>query len=168
MDPFYEIESDRLENIKIYLELGGDPNVRDRDNNTMLHKILERYFRPSVTIVKLLLDAGFDPNAVNNENCTVLNLGPIKYDILELLLQHKYLINHQNKRGSTLLHRMCYDLKMVELLLSYGADVNIRNIDGDRPIDRARRNKVTNPVELLRIIELLGEAEFPIKEPNIV
>lgn len=166
MDPFYEIQCGRFENIKTYVEAGGDPTIRDQDNNTLLHKILENYSMSSKSIVKLLLDFGANPNAVNNKNCTALDWGPIQYDILELLLQHNYSINHQNTRGSTLLHRMCFDVKMTNLLLSYGADVNIINNDHKRPIDCAREARITKPDELLKIIELLEDADIPdVKEP---
>lgn len=47
-------------------------------------------------------------------------------------------------QGVPVLHRAAYlnDLKMVELLLSYGADANKRDTFGDLPIDLAKDERV--------------------------
>jgi|LakMenE01Jun11ns_1017448.scaffolds.fasta_scaffold9910797_3 ankyrin repeat protein len=52
-----------------------------------------------------------------------------RYDVLEVLLEHGFDPNLQNKMGNTPLHNAAYyqEIKYVKLLLKYGGDPKIKN-----------------------------------------
>ena len=89
------------------LEMGADPNARDADGNTLLHRPQEEYWDEAGAIVTLLLAAGADPNARNNQGQTPL---------------------HAAVRG------YYPDLEVIVALLEGGADPNARDQDGNLPL----------------------------------
>ena len=74
--------------------------------------------------------------------------------MLPLLLKHGADVNtthadEGNMPGSTALHNVARqgDIVGVKLLLEHGADANIKNQAGERPIDHAKNKKVRELLE---------------------
>lgn len=56
-------------------------------------------------------------------------------NVLRYLLTIELPINAVDKEGKTALHYAVIDHEIVRLLLQHGADPNVRDCDGNRPID---------------------------------
>lgn len=82
------------EDVKKYLENGGDPNVKDKNGNTLLHKINLYHFDQE--IIQLLINNGADPNIPNNEGETAISM--IK--------------KHLNDKYNSKYYRKIYDIYM--------------------------------------------------------
>jgi ankyrin repeat protein len=88
------------------MEIGADINIRNDNNNTVLHLAAES---GSVDIMKLLLDKGMSVNLTNTDECTPLhisaqfgNLGATKF-----LVERGAALNYTNmmvKHHSCWLH----------------------------------------------------------------
>lgn len=129
------------------LNQGANVNARDEQGRTALHYAAKNLFnrpdgweRPDrVGVAALLLDWGADPNVQDNWGNTPLSLA-LKwksYQEMALLLL---------SRGADpcCLNATAYhgDAVVVEHLLLYGADVNMRNRKGETPLhDAARKNR---------------------------
>ncbi|KAJ8688268.1 hypothetical protein QAD02_024063 [Eretmocerus hayati] len=100
-----------LELIKHYLANGADPNCPSKriadtmDNWTPLHMIAENCFSPAHEVAKLLIDYGANPNARDTQMNTPL---------------------HNIFQGS--------DLKVVDVLVNHGADVDALNANFETPL----------------------------------
>lgn len=147
-----------LDKIKQYIRDGGDPHIRDEEGRTLLHYIVlyNRGFLCNRSReddnIKLVLEAGVDPLIMDRYNCTIFEYVKPDYDFIELLLQNKYPVNHQNKYGSTLLHDYIFHPKFVRLILEYGGDPDIKDNVGNRPIDYARQFDVMESIRLLEAV----------------
>jgi Arf-GAP/SH3 domain/ANK repeat/PH domain-containing protein len=77
--------------------------------------------------------------------------------ILDFIIQNSRSLNKQNARGETPLHYCAkYNLpECMKLLLRSGADVNIRNNNGETPLDVVKNLKQT---DYNLLIEILGDA----------
>ena len=64
---FYAVNMKNLELLKLLIERGADPNLRDAVGNTVLH-LAAGHDDP--TIIKSLLDAGADPDLINSNHYT--------------------------------------------------------------------------------------------------
>jgi len=89
------------------LEMGANPNARDVDGNTLLHRAGERSWDEAGEIATLLLAAGADPNVRNNQGKTPLHVATSRYSP---------------------------GLEVIVALLEGGADPNARDQDGDIPL----------------------------------
>jgi len=93
-----------------------------------------------------LLEQGTDVNALNNDDQTPLHYvsyaaGFDRVDIAYLLLEYgaKSVINKPDKKGNTILHyaALIGSKILVEFLLEYDADPNIKNSEGQTPLASA-------------------------------
>jgi len=76
-----------LEVVKLLLEHGADPNVKNRDGKTPLHNAASE---GHLEVVKLLLERGADPNVKDDDGNTPLHNAAWRghLEVVKLLLEH--------------------------------------------------------------------------------
>jgi ankyrin repeat protein len=97
----------------------------------------------SVEIYQCLLDHGADINLNTWATTLIDNVMHDKYDLAAYLLSKGANVNLVNEDGNTALHialdtidvNITINIKMVELLLRYGADVCAKNNKGVTPLE---------------------------------
>ena len=133
--------------IEMLLERGADINTRSNDGNvslggdfaTIIHAAAE--FNPNPEVIVTLLDRGMDINVMAGDGSTPLHLAVGKnenIEIVELLLKRGAEVDARDENGETALHwaiRTQWDSDLapqrLRLLLDYGADPAVKNINGD-------------------------------------
>lgn len=110
--------------IKLLLEKGADPNIKNSTNESAIFKILDSL-----------------------QNSEIKNY-------VELFCKYGLNINITNKSGNTLLHEIFYyydNFNLVKLLLDIGIDVNIQNSTGETALFHAieHGSYITDIIELL-------------------
>ena len=138
---------------------GADPNVRCRWDDFPL-SLAVRY--RSVDMVKMLLEHGADPNMRRlgqRDDPELLEGAATGYsydnDILQLLLNHGANTSIPAKSGKPLLLTAVVEnrIEIAKTLIAHGADVHIKNKDGDSLYriadDIYRANRMTGMRELL-------------------
>jgi ankyrin repeat protein len=132
---------------------GADINSRCADNFTPLHVASAE---GRLRIAKWLLDHGADVNSKEERGWTPLHFSA-DYGHLEtcrILLERNAGVNSQNYKGSTSLHRASRGWRddsanIVRLLLDYGADVRVRDLEGQTASEVARGPNREQIVQLL-------------------
>jgi ankyrin repeat protein len=127
-----------LDEVRIVLRCGADPNVPDVNGETAL---FGAQHAGRADIVAVLLEYGANPDVQRNDGWTVLH-GAItggEYDVAKLLVESGANLELAEEKGQTPLY-FATDLHgdwpgdFVGLLLRYGANVNTSSKDGVRPI----------------------------------
>ncbi|MGN1308837.1 MAG: ankyrin repeat domain-containing protein, partial [Akkermansia sp.] len=143
-------EAGRSDFARLLLEHGADINAKDNSDKTALMYAAgwvstEREYYISeillekgsdVNVSKILLEKGADVNAKDSSGQTALMFASSKkhVDLVELLLEKSADVRIKNNSGKTALrlaleqgiYETEEDIKLLKLLLSYGADVNAR------------------------------------------
>lgn len=130
--------ADRLVVVKLLLKNGADVNARNFFGKTSLGNAIA--YDGDMELVRALLDNGADVSSLYPEMEVFREFyqgheqlwGTNRYELVELLLAHKFDANAKGRFGRTPLgelvffggHRDGYDLKMAEILLKHGADPN--------------------------------------------
>ena len=110
--------------VQLLLNNGADIAARDFGGNTALHlACFFKYKENSLEVISLLLDYGVDVNAVNRQGDTALYMS---------------VGNRQ--------------LSLTQLLLARGADVTIRDGNGEAPLTLASRSGNEESAQILRIL----------------
>jgi ankyrin repeat protein len=117
--------------LKLLLENGADVNIQDIDGDTVL---LNACACGDAQAVKLFLTNGADVNFKNYLGLTALMRTKNNNKILNILLENFADVNAQDNSGDKVLSKACTtgyaNVKIVKLLLDYGADASIRNNQG--------------------------------------
>ena len=99
-------------------------------------------------ICRLLVEHGAIDDLIGSNDADELNLfrAAYSYDfdtVIEILSRRPEIVDCKDKNGRTALHESCThgDTKTVCKLLECGADVTIRDINGQTPADRAATHK---------------------------
>lgn len=149
----YAVREGEIECLKILIKNGADVNAKIFYWDwTPLHLAA---IRESTTILEILLKQKPSLNALDNEKKTPLAWAFKKnnYESVEMLLRAGSDVNFKfsDYPEETLLHRACRnsDVKMVELLLKYGANVDAKNASGETPLYLAAEAGNLEMVELL-------------------
>ncbi len=127
--------------VKALLDLGVPVDLKDNNGHTALH-IAATMKHPQV--IELLLNRGANPNLGDNEEDFCLIYLPqvrASCNIWKLFTEHPAInVNKQNHAGVSALHYMAKfntPADVFELMLSKGADINIRDNSGKTPLDMA-------------------------------
>ncbi|MEC1156020.1 ankyrin repeat domain-containing protein [Cytobacillus horneckiae] len=137
--------NNHVETANVLIKAGADVNLQDEmKNNPFLYAGAEGY----IDILKLTIEAGADPAMTNRYGGTALipaaEHGYVDV-IKELLTQTDIDVNHVNNLGWTALLEAIIlndgnetQQQTVQLLIDYGADVNIPDNDNVTPLQHAR------------------------------
>jgi hypothetical protein len=131
------------------LNAGADPNVRNQDGYTPLHRVVQfcvwprEYDPPKEQCLKLLLEWGADVNAQDYEGLTPLHHASRRNntECVKMLLRHGADHKIQDYKGKTPLHwaSIWGFSDNVRTLLKAGADTKIQDYKMKTPKDRSRR-----------------------------
>lgn len=147
---------------KLLIESGADVNIKSNLKRTALYTAV--YNGKDVNIVKLLIENGANVHDVDNHNSSILHTACTfpNSEIIKILLENgANEVNTKDNYGRTPLHELLkYDhhdhhdyhderIKSVSLLLSYGADPNIRDKNGLTAFDLAKNKNFTEIIGLL-------------------
>ena len=159
---FDAIYDNDVNTIKRYLENGGDPNIKDNDDYSLLKYLIldSKIDEKMYNIIKLLLEYRFNPNIVDKDNETILFMlltyrayTNYTYKITKLLLEYGADPNIKSiyrNSGNTAIYEIfntyeqnpSKELKeLILLLLKYGADLTIKDKDGKTPLDMSPKFK---------------------------
>ncbi|KAA0966347.1 hypothetical protein FQ087_08960 [Sporosarcina sp. ANT_H38] len=141
---------------KVLIKAGADVNIQDdKQNNPFLYAGAEGY----LDILKLTIDAGADPTITNRYGGTaIIPASEHGYlDVIkELLTSTEIDVNHVNNLGWTALIEAIIlnngnkvQQETVQLLIDYGADVNIPDENNDTPLQLARKKGFTEIEQIL-------------------
>jgi ankyrin repeat protein/serine/threonine protein kinase len=140
--------------MKILLEYGANPNLKDVSGQTPLHLAI---VDDKIEIVKLLLEYLVDYNLKDNlgNNPLTLAIKKNRIEIVELLLQYGADVNLKDDEGRSPLYLAIMDnnIKMVELLLRYGANPNLKDDLGDTLLHIAVQE---NNLEIIKLLIRYG------------
>lgn len=122
------------------IKKGADVNRLDEFGSTpLMNAIIAEY--ADIKIVKMLIGNGADVNAKDTVQCwTPLHFAVREghFDIVKLLLESGAVIDAQDAFGNTPLIEAVMSFKgdpqIIEILLAYGADKNIKNKEGVSPL----------------------------------
>lgn len=120
-----------------YLNQGGDPNYIDEEKGTLLRFCII-YGRSDM--VQLLIERGANVNLRDNFGTTPLHVacGSNKPDIVNLLLDAGADINafdNDNESTATPIFLVEGNYELIKLLIRRGANVNLKNNNGDTILD---------------------------------
>lgn len=146
--------------IKLFLDLGINPNIRNRYNDTALHFAA---YENNTGAIKTLITSGANIEASNIEGTTPLMWAAIngRKFACDLLLSLGANINNTDYQGNTAMHWAAFDdqAKVIERLYQQGASLNIINHENKTPIDIAIKNGQSKAVE--KILTLKGTKKLP-------
>ncbi len=142
------ISLDSYVQIKKYIKNGGDLNqiIENEDNENdeclMFYAIHKKC---SFDTLKFMIENGFDIDYTDNEGVGIFDeaivLGDMEF--IEYLLVEKNIDANQTKRKSGLtpiIQAACYgNIELIKLLISHGADVNIKDSFNLSAADYARK-----------------------------
>jgi cytohesin len=120
---------------------GVDPKATDKDGDTALHAACRKSRRD---VVEVLLNAGLHVETVGKWKMRPLHSAACTLTgeprpVVNLLIQRGANLNSRGFEGRTALHETAFFNcpQMTELLLTNGADPNLKDRDGKKPIDVA-------------------------------
>ena len=124
---------------------GADPDVQNRLGETPLHQAA---MNNQSSLVQILLSRRANPNSMQNDGDTPLHNAASKgnAEIVRLLLKHKGNPNIANHLyGKTPFHIAVENdhYEVAKLLLSYNASLSATDKLGNRPIDLAKSERMT-------------------------
>ena len=166
------IECVKVDNCKTLLQHRANPSLRSIQGTLALEHAVKKQ---SVDIVKLLLDHGVDIHSMNNIGGTMLltaimidyayekmidgvkmtrvieSFSKDKLDIMRLLIDNGINVNARGIDDTISLHcaAIVGDVEPVKILLAAGADPNLTDLNGCKPLWKAVRHNHTKIVRLL-------------------
>jgi ankyrin repeat protein len=134
---FLAVRENDVEQTKMLLALGANPNVTNERGETPLHWSANR---GRVEMIELLLSSGADVNAVSSGR-TPLDVAAVEGDIriAEILAEAGAELNAKDEFGMTPLHWAAqggHD-EVAAFLVSKGADMDAKNREGWTPLYQA-------------------------------
>ena len=154
-------EKNQVDKINFLLDNGANVNIKNERGITPLNIACDK---KALDAVQLLIDRGADVNTRTNrgntplscmasgKGCTLVNAVAFNQvydftDVAEILLDNGADVNLQNP---LLFAARVGNLKMVQLLMSKGANINATNSTGQTALQIAQQNGHTNIVNFLK------------------
>ena len=147
--------------LEMLFNYGVKLNAKNHWSETALH-VVSRGRQDSqggARVAKLLLEHGVGVNTRRRDHCTPLHVASCfgKLEIVRLLLDHGADSNAETRLGLKLLHQVSFGMyecqedgvRIAELLLTHGAEVDARNKDHWTPLHIACQNGKLEIVHLL-------------------
>jgi len=138
------------------LAAGIDPKMKDANGDTALHQACRH---SHADVVEVLLDRGLDIEAKGHWNMPPLHAAASTLTgepraVVNLLLQRGANINARGFEGHTVIHECAFynRLPMAEMLLSRGAEPDLKDDKGRTPLDIAY---IAGKADRVRMINLL-------------
>jgi ankyrin repeat protein len=128
-----------IQDVKLLLQAGAKVNVKLTGGGTPLHAAISK---GRIDLVKLLIAYGADVNASSNPDRRLHKVPPYRRTPLHIaagisaLKERTYGVTEKTKPRDAY---QANSLAMVKLLLANGAKVNVRDSDGQTPLDIAKR-----------------------------
>lgn len=123
-----------LERFKLFLKHGANPNLKDFQGKTVLHYSASN---ENAEIFEFIVkELGVEPNLRTFDGKTPMYFVD-NYKIIPRLIELGIDINAQDDKKQTALHFLtdgCHNY-CIEMLLSLGANHEVRDINGKRPVD---------------------------------
>lgn len=143
---FHSISNYDFEMFKRALSNGANINAHNLHKDTSLHLLATKGF---TKWCRFAIENGADINCQNSSLRTpLINAALTRHpDVVKLLIEHKADVDISDNYQETAFSLSVYEsLKIAELLLDYGANINYRNSDGKTPlmdaVDRERHEIV--------------------------
>ena len=150
----------RLKMVKLLLLFQKKENIfkKNEDGETVLHYAV---LGCNIEIIKFFLSKGHTIDETDNDglsllmtavrNASIMSFRDDSVEVVRFLLDNKASIDHQDERGVTALMIAVEgafsvindsgdttpNLQIVKLLIEYGADVNLKNKEGETALDKA-------------------------------
>lgn len=124
--------------VEILLNVGADPNTVDSKGWSTMHNAIQG---GHIDVVRVLLNHNVDPNISHNGVLPVTLAAILKHpDIVELLAVNGADLNRSDNAGWTpVLHMSgAGEVESLRTILRYGANVNVRNHNGESAIQIAQ------------------------------
>ena len=154
----YTGSRDTLLVVRILCQHGANVNTRDANGWTPL---MFAVAHGKLGTARLIICNGADVNLRNEDRATALLMAPSETAIYHLLLDHGADVNAQDMlSGDTPLIRTVRtgDVEIVRYLLGKGANIALRNRDGESAVDVARKRNTEKGGQgtFHRLIEILS------------
>ena len=165
------ISAERSNVAQLLIERGADVNKRDKYQQTPLHFASHHQH---LDVVRVLLDHGANVNTEDRWGRSplrrALNNSSINDDsatLVQLLAERGADVNKHDENHMTLLHVAAdhQHLKLVQVLLNHGANVNAKNICGWTPLHQVLHIHKTSE-DVIRIVQLLEERGADVNTPT--
>ena len=136
--------------VKIFIELGLNPNIRNRYNEAPLHLAA---YEGNFDAVVALVDSEAAIDCANNEGTTPLIWAAYagREKICEKLIAAGAQVNNTDFLGNTAMHYAAYgnQTQVISLLYEKGARVSSKNHDGETPLEFAIKNGQAEAAKML-------------------
>jgi ankyrin repeat protein len=134
--------------VETLLEAGADANAIGKEGANELTSLFAAAIADDPEIVALLIKHGADINQADPEGNTPLCIATgwePNNKTVNLLLENGANVNHQNAQGDTALHLAVrkglvsnsFDIEIVRALIEYGAALDVKDGQGQTPLDIA-------------------------------
>jgi len=148
----YAASAGKVNRIKLLLEKGADPDLMDNCGDSALSyvNIAPHYTETRVNMIKELVKGGADPNIADTYGRTVLFDAITSFDEeqVQTLIECGADPNWQNNQGTTPLMWVGNE-DALKLLLKFGADPTIEDINGESAFSLAKSNGRSRFVDLM-------------------
>ena len=173
--PALHLALESADAVRILLEHGATPDIRDNYGNSALHDGGgERYYHSCVIeSFRLLLEHGVSVNATNKYGVTPLMnacwCSETDIEVIKFLIENGADVNAKDNQNTTALHCAIYDgqIKVVNLLLASGASPKTKSKEYGTPCEYAQScyEEVGGDVWLKILLKLKEAIKNPPQKP---
>uniref|UniRef100_A0A6C0D8C7 Uncharacterized protein n=1 Tax=viral metagenome TaxID=1070528 RepID=A0A6C0D8C7_9ZZZZ len=147
----YCIILNNIDCLKLLIENGADPMIRDNDGNNVLQLALE-YERTDIILYFINLNINLNFLSLNNESFLQLAIAYKKIDIINMLLKKQINLNNQEKEyGLGALHQ-CVVLNMppviTDNIIKNGCNINLQDYYGNTSLMYAIVDKLYDHIKV--------------------